>query len=301
MNTTLCVDPVRFLCICLSLLWISTISARKQWLQGFRKVDPDRWEFANEGFLGGQKHLLKNIKRRRHVSQNIQQQEMTACVELGQFGIEGELDQLRRDRNVLMVELVKLRQQQQTSRAQLVAMEEQLQGTERKQQQMMAFLARAFKNPAFIQQLIQRREQNRELGSIGKKRRLPASASSENLQQEVISLMDSQIVSYADQEQEAVVGTEIESFFSAIDHSASNYSRNQNAEMIAGSNDPNLDPATDFIWEDLLKDDFVVGDEGGGDQTEIEVEAEELAEKTPEWGDDVRILAEQMGFLGPMP
>ncbi|CAK7346522.1 unnamed protein product [Dovyalis caffra] len=142
---------------------------------GFRKIDPDRWEFANEGFLRGQKHLLKNIKRRKAPSQPLpQQQAPDFCVEVGRFGLDGEIDRLKRDKHVLLMELVKLRQQQQNTRSYIQAMEKRLQGSEQKQQQMMRFLARAMQNPAFLQQLVQQKEKRKELEeAMTKKRRRP--------------------------------------------------------------------------------------------------------------------------------
>ncbi|KAE8717626.1 Heat stress transcription factor A-2e [Hibiscus syriacus] len=125
---------------------------------GFRKVDPDRWEFANESFLRGQRHLLKFIRRRK-----IQQLLFDPCVEVGRFGVEGDIDSLKRGKQVLMAELVKLRQQQHSTRACLQAMEEKLKRTEMKQQQIMGFLAKAMKNPSFVQQLIQQKNRRKEL------------------------------------------------------------------------------------------------------------------------------------------
>ncbi|GAB4843322.1 hypothetical protein Ancab_013288 [Ancistrocladus abbreviatus] len=141
---------------------------------GFRKVDPDRWEFANELFLRGQRHLLKSIKRRKTNWHPLSSQALDPCVELGRFGLDGEVDRLRRDKQVLMMELVKLRQQQQNIRSYLHAMEQKLKGTEQKQQQTMSFLARAMQNPDFLQQLIQQKDKRKELEeAISRKRRRP--------------------------------------------------------------------------------------------------------------------------------
>ncbi|GER50584.1 heat shock transcription factor family protein [Striga asiatica] len=149
--------------------------------EGFKKVDPDRWEFANEGFLRGQKHLLKGITRRKpahghhHQPPPNGQTSAGPCVEVGKFGLEEEVERLKRDKNVLMQELVRLRQQQQTTDGQLQAMVQRLQGMEQRQQQMMSFLAKAVNSPGFLAHFMQQQQPESEARRISegnKKRRL---------------------------------------------------------------------------------------------------------------------------------
>lgn len=150
-------------------------SAVLQNVQGFRKVDAEKWEFASEGFLRGQRHLLKTIRRRKTPPHpQASNQGSDPCVEVGGFGLDAEIDRLRRDKQVLTAELVKLRQQQQNTKAFLKAMEQRLQVTEMKQQQMMTFMAKAIQNPSLLEQLVQQKERRKALAeAISNKRRRP--------------------------------------------------------------------------------------------------------------------------------
>lgn len=281
-------------------------------MQGFRKVDPDRWEFANEGFLGGQKHLLKTIKRRRNnIIQSMPQQGggTGACVELGQYGLEEELERLKRDRNLLMADIVKLKHQAQSSRDQVMVMEERIRMTEKKQQQTMSFLARVFNNPTFFQKYVDkyRQRQDQQRIEIGHKRRLTMTPSLENLQ-EVVSIAETsdQLLNDPGINEELVnMQREIETllFSAALDDESSSIV-NLNAPSVATSA-PNLDPVAENIWEELLTGDLLTKNEAEvelvGDQPEVDVEVEDLVAGTPEWGEDLRDLVDQVGYLISKP
>lgn len=131
-------------------------------------------EFASEWFLRGQRHLLKNIKRRKPPSQVQESHQVfdSSCVEVGQFGPETEIERLRRDKQVLMVELVRLRQEQQNTKAHLKTIENRLKGTEMKQKHVVSFLARMIQNPGILEQLVQQDSRKKlEEVIISKKRR----------------------------------------------------------------------------------------------------------------------------------
>jgi len=273
-------------------------------MQGFRKVDPDRWEFANEGFLAGQRNLLKTIKRRRNVTQSqaLQQETGGACIELGEYGLEGEIERLRRDRAVLMAEIVKLRQQQHNSREQLSAMEARLLITEKKHQQMMNFLAKALNNQSFIQQLAQ----NRELKGVEmkRKRRLTASSSLENLQNDsgaIRAVPIESVLDYSCQEQQeglTTIESEMETLLSAYDNESSSEVKDYTAlSSVPSGNESNLG---DTVWEDLLNQELVGGNPEDevviGDLSQIDVPVEDLVENNDDWSVDLHNLVDQMGF-----
>ena len=110
-------------------------------MQGFRKADPDQWEFSNEHFIKDRKDLLRGIHRRKNLHSTAQGHDAllggnsaievgperltatgpgmvalqhVAFVQVGQYGgLAEELEHLKRDKNLLMQELIRLRQQQQ--------------------------------------------------------------------------------------------------------------------------------------------------------------------------------------------
>nr|GLL46377.1 heat stress transcription factor A-3 isoform X3 [Ipomoea trifida] len=118
-------------------------------LQGFRKIDADRWEFANEGFLRGKKHLLKNIQRRKSPGGCSSQQHTG--------GVEGEVEKLRKEKRVMMQEVIELQQQQRGTVQHMEAVNEKLQAAEQRQKQMVSFLAKVFQNPKVLARLQERR------------------------------------------------------------------------------------------------------------------------------------------------
>lgn len=150
---------------------------------GFRKVDPDRWEFANENFIRGRRDLLREIHRRKpaagpsqpashpshsstaqpnghHVPANGVLPHNTlvpahAAVEVGAYGgFQQELEGLKRDKNVLMMELVRMRQAQSSADDKIRDLQDRLSITEQRQQSLINFFATALKDPRILQRLL---------------------------------------------------------------------------------------------------------------------------------------------------
>ncbi|CAI9756084.1 unnamed protein product [Fraxinus pennsylvanica] len=152
---------------------------------GFKKVDPDRWEFANEWFLRGQTHLLKNIVRRKHSTKT--------------FGSHQKHED-DEDEELLM-EISKLKQEQKGLERELESMNRRLEATERRPQQLMAFLNKLVEDPDILTHVMLKKEKTKRLtlGKNEKKRRLVISSASSN-SSSGMAMSSSSIKSEDDQE-----------------------------------------------------------------------------------------------------
>ncbi|XP_058184050.1 heat stress transcription factor A-8 [Rhododendron vialii] len=144
-------------------------------IYGFRKIDTDHWEFSNDQFIKGQKHLLKNICRRKQPQVVVQRKSsrqkdkvVEAFEEDANSKLWEDVESLKTDKNALTQELVKLRQHQQTSQTNLVVLKEQLKGMEKNQQQLLSFIVMAMQSPGFLVQLLQPKENNWRMAETGK-------------------------------------------------------------------------------------------------------------------------------------
>ena len=198
-----------------------------------------------------------------------------------------------------MVELVKLRQQQQTTKACIQLIERKLKRTENKQQQMMSFLARAMQNPNFVQQLAQQKEMRKELEeAISKKRRRPIDQGRSNFEvaefghgEGVGTFVKIEHQEFGDlSEFDDLSELDVPEFHNPA-MNMQGLSENQLINLVEeriekgeehGNKGNEIDEG---FWEDLLNEDII--------DEEIAVLGSEGEDE-----EDVSVLVEQLGYLG---
>ncbi|XP_051131082.1 heat shock factor protein HSF30-like isoform X2 [Andrographis paniculata] len=230
----------------------------------FRKIDPDRWEFANEGFQKGKKHLLMQIKRRKKDPRPMRKQQQQSWLNSsnhGVIGAEAELHKLRADQYTLQSEVFRLRQQQQIADNYLTSLKERLRITESKHKHLTLFLIKAMNNPALLQYLVEKMKRRTAAtdGEISKKRRLtvPDTTAAADLS----SIDNNDEKKLRVQEEFTTVQSEIQTLFSS-DESGSIASGEHGDKADAKSSGWDAAGSDSFLlWEKLMEDDMIYEEE----------------------------------------
>ncbi|KAL9232195.1 hypothetical protein vseg_007332 [Gypsophila vaccaria] len=119
---------------------------------GFRKVDPEQWEFQNDDFIRGQPHLLKNIHRRKpvhsHSVSNLHGQVNSNPVnDSERQKYKDDIEQLRREKELLLLESRRQRQEELSFESEVQFLKERLQHMEQWQLNLVSFVSRILQKP----------------------------------------------------------------------------------------------------------------------------------------------------------
>jgi heat shock transcription factor, other eukaryote len=150
--------------------FLVVITLFASYIQGFRKVHGDRWEFAHEDFLQGGKHLLKRIVRRRpspRPKSRIQPASSSA-----ESSLDPELHTLRREKTALVQEVARLKQEHRQTIERMSILNQRLESAEDRQKQTMSLLVKLLQTPTVVRQLKLHKEQKqKEIDSTRVKRK----------------------------------------------------------------------------------------------------------------------------------
>lgn len=117
---------------------------------GFRKIDPDQWEFANDEFVRGQRHLLKNIHRRKPIhshSMPPQGSSSTALSPSEKQEYEDDIKRLKHETSSLRLQLQRHKNENQENEQKLTSLRDRLKNIQLRQKKMMSFLAQLLEKP----------------------------------------------------------------------------------------------------------------------------------------------------------
>ncbi|RHN76330.1 putative transcription factor HSF-type-DNA-binding family [Medicago truncatula] len=138
--------------------------------KGFRKKDSERWEFANEEFIKDQKHLLKNIHRRKPIHSH--SHPPGSAVDPERAAFEKEIEKLSQEKNYLESSVLNYKHHQSTAKFQLDNFQQLLDGMEIRQTRVLNYFEKALQNPTFVDRL-KRKIESMDAAACNKKRRLP--------------------------------------------------------------------------------------------------------------------------------
>lgn len=172
--------------------------------------------------------MLKNIQRRK--SPHSQQIGSLIGPSTGgeKFGIEDEIGRLKKERTMLMKEVIELQQQQKGTAQHVNTVNRRLQSAEQRQRQMISFLAKLLRNPEFLFCLRRKKEQ-KAMDSPRMKRKFVKQPKHEA--NDFTPSMDGQVVKYQpDWESLAIPSTALDLNPSLLPESMPNF-QSENASL----------------------------------------------------------------------
>lgn len=129
-----------------------------------------------------QKHLLKNIHRRKPIHSHSQQPQGSVDHERATF--EEEIDKLSREKAALEGNLLGYKEQNSAAKVQLEDLTQRIGSMEQRQEKLLTYLNKAIRNPEFVELLAQKLE-SMDFSAYNKKRRLPQAEVVQSIQENV--------------------------------------------------------------------------------------------------------------------